>query len=382
LPDLERHDARLRECLTDKSLLLIGGAGTIGFSFLRAALRYKPRKVLVCDTNENGLTEVVRDLRSTNGIELPVDFRLYPVNFGDVVFERLMKSEGAFDVVANFAAHKHVRSEKDAFSVHAMIDNNVVRAKRLLDCLRELPPRHFFCVSTDKAANPVNVMGATKKLMEECILSFASDFKVTTARFANVAFSQGSLLDGFLYRLAKRQPFSAPQDVRRYFVSREEAGELCLLACIVADSGEIVFPKLSAESDTQYFSEIATALVKELGYEPIVCASESEARLLAEKLKAGARQYPLYFFTSGTTGEKECEEFTTLEENVDSSRFHSLGVITNARARTRIELDAVFSSLTVLMDAKLEKEKMVQGLRELLPTFHHTETGSNLDQRM
>jgi len=244
--DLAANHALLQSRINGRSVLVIGGAGTIGASFVRALLRFKPAKLYVVDINENGLTELTRDLRSSLGLHIPEDYKTYPINFGDKVFEKLLQKEGPFDIVANFAAHKHVRSEKDHYSIEAMIENNVMRTKRLLDLLLENPPKHFFCVSTDKAANPVNVMGASKKLMEEVLLAYAKQMPISTARFANVAFSNGSLLDGFLHRLMKRQPLSAPLDVRRYFVSPQESGELCLLACLLGEPGDIFFPKLAA----------------------------------------------------------------------------------------------------------------------------------------
>ncbi|MCH5686552.1 polysaccharide biosynthesis protein [Niabella sp. W65] len=196
--------------------MVIGGGGTIGSSFIRSIVKYSPEKLVVVDINENGLTELVRDCRSRMDMQLPKDFKTYPVNFNDAVFTKIFKHEGPFDIVANFAAHKHVRSEKDIFSIEAMVDNNVIRAKALLDLLLEFPPKHFFCVSTDKAANPVNVMGASKKLMEEVILAYSEKIKITTARFANVAFSNGSLLAGFIERVLKRQPLACPSDVKRF----------------------------------------------------------------------------------------------------------------------------------------------------------------------
>jgi FlaA1/EpsC-like NDP-sugar epimerase len=239
--DLRDNRQLLKEKIQGRSVLVVGGAGTIGSSYIRAMLPFKPARLVVVDINENGLTELVRDCRSRNDLQLPADFKSYPVNFGDRVFEKIFKKEGPFDIVANFAAHKHVRSEKDIYSIEAMIENNVIRAKRFLDQLLSTPPSHFFCVSTDKAANPVNIMGASKKLMEEVILAYADEIKISTARFANVAFSNGSLLAGFIERVMKQQPLSCPADVKRYFVSPRESGEICLLACMLGKSGEIFF---------------------------------------------------------------------------------------------------------------------------------------------
>ncbi len=292
--DLARHDAVLRRELTGRRVLVIGGAGSIGSHYIKALLRYGVAKLVVVDTNENGLTELVRELRSGVGYQIPAEFITYPVRLGSRVFEKILRAHGPFEVVANFAAHKHVRSEKDVFSIEAMIENNVLQARRLLELLLEQPPRHFFCVSTDKAANPVNVMGASKKLMEELIMAYAGRLPVKTARFANVAFSNGSLLQGFMERLAKRQPWSCPLGIKRFFVTPQESGELCLLASIVGESGDIVFPKLDEERNMIAFDAIARALLEELGLGLVECGSEEEARTLLqppsgcnERVKAG-----------------------------------------------------------------------------------------------
>jgi NAD(P)-dependent dehydrogenase (short-subunit alcohol dehydrogenase family) len=390
--DLARYDAQLRQRLSGSRVLVIGGAGSIGSRYIQALLRFPVAKLVVVDTNENGLTELVRDLRSAGGHRIPVDFVTYPVNFGDRVFEKLFRAHGPFDVVANFAAHKHVRSEKDIFSIEAMIENNVLRARLLLDLLAQHPPRHFFCVSTDKAANPVNIMGASKKLMEELILAYADRLPVKTARFANVAFSNGSLPQGFLDRLAKRQPWSCPLGIRRFFVSPMESGELCLVASILGESGDIVFPKLDEERDMIGFDQVAIDLLHALGLEPDICRSEEEARQkLAERrtdaasARAGKRPaaWPVYFFESDTSGEKAFEEFHTADETLDLARFANLGVVKNAKRRTLGEIDAIFRNLHALFEREtMTKAEVVEVLRGYLPNFEHIEKGKGLDQRM
>ena len=378
--DLIANRTTLRQAIEGRSVLVVGGAGTIGSSYIKALLPFKPAKLVVADINENGLTELVRDCRSRSDIQLPQDFKSYPVNFGDRVFEKIFSKEGPFHIVANFAAHKHVRSEKDIFSIEAMIENNVIRAKHFLDQLLITPPEHFFCVSTDKAANPVNIMGASKKLMEEVILAYASDIKITTARFANVAFSNGSLLAGFIERMMKRQPLSCPADVKRYFVSPRESGEICLLACMLGNSGEIFFPKLQPQKDLINFKEIAVNFLDATGYQVEECASEAEAREKAIALKGN--KYPVFFFESDTSGEKLYEEFYTEEETLDLERFQSLGVVSNAARRTKKELNKVIAVLEDLFSKNIAKEDIVKALNELLPTFQHMETGLNLDQKM
>jgi FlaA1/EpsC-like NDP-sugar epimerase len=378
-PDLLANHAELSEKITGKSVLVIGAAGTIGSSYIKALLHYKPSKLVVADINENGLTELVRDCRSRYDIGLPSDFKSYPVNFGDPVFEKIFRQEGPFDIVANFAAHKHVRSEKDIYSIEAMIDNNVIRAKKFLDILLDYPPEHFFCVSTDKAANPVNIMGASKKLMEEVILAYSGDIKISTARFANVAFSNGSLLAGFIERMMKQQPLSCPADVKRFFVSPRESGEICLSACILGNSGEIFFPRLD-EKDLVNFADIVPMFLADLGLGMEVCETEQEARQKAAMFSSG--KYPVYFFYSETSGEKLYEEFYTDEEELDMDRFQTLGIIKNARRRKKAELVYVIQSLENLFRKNPGKSEVVELLNTLLPTFQHIETGLNLDQKM
>lgn len=239
--DIENNASTLTSEIENSSILVIGGGGTIGSNYIKSVLKFRPAKVVVVDTNENGLTELVRSVRSTPGLFVPKEFITYPVNLGDPIFEKIYHYYKPFDIVANFAAHKHVRSEKDVFSIEAMIENNLFNAFRLLQMIEDDKPAHFFCVSTDKAANPVNIMGATKKLMEELVIDFSAHLKCTTARFANVAFSNGSLLDGFLYRTMQRQPLAVPADIKRYFVSPAESGDICMLASILGTSGDIFF---------------------------------------------------------------------------------------------------------------------------------------------
>jgi dTDP-4-dehydrorhamnose reductase len=390
--DFARHDAALRARIGGRRALVIGGAGSIGSHYIKALLRFNVAKLCVVDTSENGLTELVRDLRSGGAAAVPADFITYPVSFGDPVFAKLFRAHGPFDIVANFAAHKHVRSEKDPFSIEAMVENNLLRARGLLDLLLERPPERFFCVSTDKAANPVNLMGATKKLMEEMILAYAGHMPVTTARFANVAFSNGSLPLGFLERLSKRQPWSCPLGIRRFFVSPIEAGELCLLASILGESGDILFPKLDEARDMIPFERVAVDLLHALGLEADVCHSEDEAREKMARLRAdgslsnssrGTIRWPVYFFDSDTSGEKPYEEFYTPGEDLDLTRFAALGVVKNAPRRSLAEIDGVFAALRACLDQpRVTKAELVSVFKAHLPNFAHIETGKGLDQKM
>lgn len=379
--DLEINKAALSDNILDKNIIVIGGAGTIGSSFIKAALKFKPAKMVVVDTNENGLTELVRDLRSTNGQYIPVEFYTYPLSFDNPAFTKLFKAHGPFHIVANFAAHKHVRSEKDIYSIEALLENNLIKAKGLLDLLDQYPPEHFFCVSTDKAANPVNIMGASKKMMEDLILSYSDRFKISTARFANVAFSNGSLLEGFLKRIEKKQPLSCPADVTRFFVSTQESGEICLMACVLGKTGEIFFPKLDMNNDLVNFSDIFPPLLNEFGYEPFICNSEQEAResvfLIAEK------KYPVFLFKTDTSGEKLYEEFYTNHEIIDLTRYNSLGVISKNSTFEFGEFNCLIDELKiVLAKSNTSKSEIVSWLNKCIPEFEHIETGLSLDNKM
>ena len=380
--DIEANRARLTKEIEGRSVLVIGGAGTIGSSFIRAILPFRPASLTVVDINENGLTELTRDLRSTSGGYVPQEYVTYPMNFNDPVFDKMFRTHGGFDIVANFSAHKHVRSEKDVYSVEALLENNVLRARKLLTLLEEFPPRHYFCVSTDKAANPVNIMGGSKKIMEDMIMAYSRKFPVTTARFANVAFSNGSLPDGWMQRIARRQPLSAPNDVTRYFVSPDESGEICMLACMLGRSGEIYFPKLGKEQ-VKTFSAIATDLLGAMGYRAVECGSETEAIAMSARLGDSDKEYPVYYSGSNTTGEKPYEEFFTEAEATDMARHQALGVVTGVQPRPMGEIDTLFGTLTAAF-AKPDttKAEIVAIMKDFLHNFDHEEKGLYLDSKM
>ena len=379
--DLRNNKDKLNEEVNGKSVLVIGGAGTIGSSFIKAILKFNPSELIVVDTNENGLTELTRTLRSDINIKVPNVYLTYPMSFSSEVFYKILKSHGSFDIVANFAAHKHVRSEKDAFSIEAMIKNNVLNARFFLDYLKLNKPSHFFCVSTDKAANPVNVMGASKKLMENVIMAYSKDFKITTARFANVAFSNGSLLYGYIERLLQRQPITCPSDVKRFFVSPEESGEICLLTCILGESGDIFFPKLN-EDQMVNFKEITLDFFKYLNREIQICHSEAEAKEAASLMNENS-SYPCYFFRTDTSGEKLYEEFYTNDDLVNLNKFESIGIVTNSKKPSYSEIQHVINDLNTLFDRhEYKKEDIIKSMNNLLPNFKHIETGKSLDQKM
>ncbi len=381
-PDIEANKEQLQAEIENKSVCVIGGAGSIGSSFIRAVLPFKPSKLVVIDLNENGLAELTRDLRSTYGMYVPTEYRAYTLNFADPIFERIFREEKGFDIVANFSAHKHVRSEKDKYSVQALIENNDIKAKKFMDLLCEYPPKHFFCVSTDKAANPVNIMGASKRIMEDMVMAYTSKFKVTTARFANVAFSNGSLPDGWIQRVMKKQPLAAPNDVKRYFVSPEESGQICMLACILGKNGEIFFPKLG-EEQMLTFSAICDEYVKTIGCQKKEFTTDEDAKKFASDMAFDNKDYPVVYFKSDTTGEKAYEEFFVPGEKINMERFSALGVIEEVVKRPMAEIDTFFEEMeNIFAEADFTKEEVVEAIKRFIPNFEHEEKGKNLDQKM
>lgn len=380
--DIEANKNMLEREIKDKKVCVIGGAGSIGSSFIKAVLRFQPKSVVVVDLNENGLAELVRDVRSTKGLFCPDEFRCYTLNFADPIFERIFREEKGFDIVANLSAHKHVRSEKDKYSVQALIENNDIKAKKLMDLLCVYPPKHFFCVSTDKAANPVNIMGASKRIMEDLVMAYNQHFKVTTARFANVAFSNGSLPDGWIHRLQKKQPLAAPNDVKRYFVSPEESGQICMLACILGNGGEVFFPKLG-EDQMLTFSKICDDFVKAEGFTKEECPNDESAKDFADKMSYDSDKYPVVYFKSDTTGEKAYEEFYVPGEKINMQRFKALGVVEKTTRREMSEINTFFTELEDIFAAEnFTKAQVVEAIKKFIPNFQHEEKGKNLDQKM
>ena len=313
---------------------------------------------------------------------VPEEYRTYTLNFADPIFERIFREEKGFDILANFSAHKHVRREKDKYSVQALIENNDIKAKKFMDLLCVYPPKHFFCVSTDKAANPVNIMGASKRIMEDLILAYTDKFKVTTARFANVAFSNGSLPAGWLERVSKKQPLAAPNDVKRYFVSLEESGQICMLACILGKNGEIFFPKLG-EDQMLTFSSICDRYVETIGCEKVLCGNDEEAKKFASEMSYDTDKYPVVYFKSDTTGEKAYEEFYIPGEKINMERFLSLGVIEETTRRPMNEVETFFKEIEgIFASPEFTKEDVVAAIKRFIPNFEHEEKGKNLDQKM
>jgi len=376
--DLKNNFDLLTKKIMNKKILVIGGAGSIGVSYVKQVLKFKPSSICIVDTNENGLTELTRDLRSSKLLDYNPEYITYPVNLLSDTFDKVYNSQ-IWHVVANFSAHKHVRSEKDKISVEALIKNNIFGAIKLLKLCQLNPPKYFFSVSTDKAANPVNIMGASKSLMEKLILSKKHDFRVSTARFANVAFSNGSLLDGFIYRLNKKQPLSCPSDIKRFFVTPEQSGQICLLATFLGETGNIFFPKLDFYKDQIYFKDIALNFLNENGFEPNLVKSEKEAKEF--DFDKNPKKYPIYFFKTDTSGEKTYEEFYTEEEDYEINIYDSLGFINTPDINISFE-DIEIDFENVFNNLSSSKSDIVSVIKKYVPNFMHIETGRHLDQKM
>ena len=379
--DIDAAADALHQGVSAARFLVIGGAGSIGQAVTREIFKRNPRALHVVDISENNMVELVRDIRSTLGY-IDGDFRTFAIDCASASFAALMDWAGGYDYVLNLSALKHVRSEKDPFTLMRMVEVNILNTLSTLAAARNHGARKYFCVSTDKAANPVNMMGASKRIMEMFLMRESETLPVSTARFANVAFSDGSLLHGFNQRFMKRQPISAPRDVRRYFVTPQESGELCLMSCLLGENRDIFFPKLREDLHLITFAEIAERFIRNLGYEPYACESEDAARADAEAHIAAGR-WPCYFFDSDTTGEKPFEEFYMAHEAVDLDRFSAVGVVRNDLAHDPAQLDAFCAQIAALRArGQWERTDLVKLFHDMLPDFAHAETGKFLDDRM
>ena len=379
--DISTRRKELEALVSNSRFLVIGGAGSIGQAVTREIFKRNPLALHVVDISENNMVELVRDIRSTLGY-IDGDFRTFALDCGSNEYRALMNASEGYDYVLNLSALKHVRSEKDPFTLMRLIEVNILNTIKTVQMAKAQGAKKYFCVSTDKAANPVNMMGASKRIMEMFLMRESESMKISTARFANVAFSDGSLLHGFNQRFAKRQPISAPNDVRRYFVTPQESGELCLMSCLLGENRDIFFPKLSEQLHLTTFSDIAERYIKNLGYEPYHCSTEEEARDRSDELIASKR-WPCYFFKSDTSGEKDFEEFFTDKEILDMDRFQNLGVIKNEANFSSNMLDNFLEVIHKLRTQETwEKAPIVDLFNEMIPDFDHKETGKYLDGRM
>lgn len=379
--DIFHNENKLKEIVSSSSFLVIGGAGSIGQAVTKEIFKRNPKKLHVVDISENNMVELVRDIRSSFGY-IDGEFKTFALDIGSIEYDAFIKADGQYDYVLNLSALKHVRSEKDPFTLMRMIDVNIFNTDKTLQQSINSGVKKYFCVSTDKAANPVNMMGASKRIMEMFVNRKSKDIKVSMARFANVAFSDGSLLHGFNQRIEKRQPIVAPNDIKRYFVTPQESGELCLMSCIFGENRDIFFPKLSEDLDLISFADIAVKYLHSKGFEPYLCQNEDEARRLAKTLPEQGK-WPCLFTSSDTTGEKDFEEFFTDKEILDMERFENLGVIKNEAIFDETLLKEFEETIKTCKNKKAwSKEEIVKLFFKMLPDFGHKETGKYLDGKM
>jgi FlaA1/EpsC-like NDP-sugar epimerase len=380
--DIEKTNIELKKIVSTSKFLVLGGAGSIGQAVTKEIFKRNPKKLHVVDISENNMVELVRDVRSSFGY-INGDFKTFALDVGSIEYDAFWEDDGDYDYVLNLSALKHVRSEKDPYTIMRMIQTNIFNTDKTLLQSIEKGVKKYFCVSTDKAANPVNMMGASKRIMEMFVHRRSEKIDVSMARFANVAFSDGSLLHGFNKRIEKQQPIVAPNDVRRYFVTPQESGELCLMSCVFGENRDVFFPKLSAELNLITFSEIAEKYLKSKGLQPFICESEEQARTFNFQLPTSNSKWPCLFTKSDTTGEKDFEEFFTDNEILDMERFQNLGIIKN---KLNFDTDKLNYFENTISNFKLEKnwnkEKIVNLFNQLIPNFAHKETGKYLDSKM
>jgi FlaA1/EpsC-like NDP-sugar epimerase len=379
--DISSHAEELHNIVSSSTFLVIGAAGSIGQAVTKEIFKRNPKKIHVVDISENNMVELVRDIRSSFGY-IDGDFQTFALDIGSIEYDAFIESDGQYDYVLNLSALKHVRSEKDPFTLMRMIDVNIFNTDKTLQQAIKKGTKKYFCVSTDKAANPANMMGASKRIMEMFLMHRSREITISTARFANVAFSDGSLLHGFNQRIQKRQPIVAPNDIKRYFVTPQESGELCLMSCIFGENRDIFFPKLSEALHLITFADIAIKYLENLGFKPYWCESEDEARALTATLP-NQGQWPCLFTASDTTGEKDFEEFFTENERLDMQRFHNLGVIKNEPIYDESKLQHFTETMDRMKAArKWNKDQIVELFFEMIPNFGHKETGKYLDGKM
>lgn len=379
--DIDINAKKLASLVEKSSFLVIGGAGSIGQAVTKEIFTRRPKTLHVVDLSENNLVELVRDIRSSHGY-IDGDFRTFALDCGSLEFEVFFKNEGPYDYILNLSALKHVRSEKDPYTLMRMVDVNILNTIKTINLAIDSKTKKYFCVSTDKAANPVNLMGASKRIMEMFLLEKGQSIDISTARFANVAFSEGSLLHGFNQRILKKQAIAAPNDIKRYFITPKEAGELCLISTLLGENGDIFFPKFSKDLNLMTFSSIAEKYLQSIGYELYECENEEEARGKINEL-ISQRKWPCFFSSSDTTGEKDFEEFFTENETINLERFQSLGIVKNSNYLENEKLIHFLNEIKVLKsEMRWTKEHIVKLFKDLIPNFEHKETGKYLDAKM
>jgi FlaA1/EpsC-like NDP-sugar epimerase len=379
--DMLTHEKELSRLVSSSRFLVIGGAGSIGSAVSLEIFRRNPKLLHIVDINENNTVELVRNIRSSLGYG-DGEFETFVIDCGSDIFNAFMEQGQGYDYVLNLSALKHVRSEKDPYTLMRMIEVNILNTDKIMGQAKNRGAGKYFCVSTDKAANPVNMMGASKKIMEMFLMRRSTELAVSTARFANVAFSDGSLLFGFNRRMEQGQPLSAPYDVKRYFITPDESGELCLMSCLLGENRDIFFPKPDHDLNSVTFSEIAVRYLEFKGYEAVQCATEEEARGRVREL-AGRKKYPVYFFKSDTTGEKDFEEFYTDGETLDMDRYIALGVIKNEAVYDVLKLRYFQDTIAKLRNKGIwTRLELIDLFNEVIPEFDHKETGKFLDKRM
>lgn len=380
--DLHQKGKKLEEIVNKSSFLVIGGAGSIGRSVVKEIFIRNPRVLHVVDLSENNLVELVREIRSSIGY-ISGEFKTFAIDCGSLEFESLMSNEARYDYILNLSALKHVRSEKDPYTLMRLIEVNILNTLKTIQLAEQYGVKKYFCVSTDKAANPVNMMGASKRIMEKFIMEKSIKIPISTARFANVAFSDGSLLEGFINRLNYKQPLAAPNDVVRYFVTPKESGELCLMSCIFGKDKEIFFPKLSEELHQVSFKDIAYNLLESKGYKVLECKNEDDARKKCAYIDT-TKNWPCFFSESSTSGEKSYEEFYTDDEKVDLKSFFNIGIIQYDDSQDVIISFENFKKKIneYKKSGNWSKDNIIEIFEKLLPNFSHIERGSDLDQKM
>ena len=379
--DINEYSAQLESIVESSSFLVIGGAGSIGQAVTKEIFKRNPKKLHVVDISENNLTELVRDIRSSFGY-IKGDFKTFALDIGSTEYDAFIKSDGKYDYILNLSALKHVRSEEDPFTLMRMIDVNIFNTDKTIRQSIENGTKKYFCVSTDKAANPINMMGASKRIMEMFLMRRSLDINISTARFANVAFSDGSLLHGFNQRIEKMQPIAAPSDIKRYLVTPQESGELCLMSCIFGENRDIFFPKLSESLHLISFADIAIKYLNDKGFEPYLCETEDEARELIKTLPEQGK-WPCLFTNSDTTGEKDFEEFYTDKEALDMDRFENLGVIKNEPEYDENQLNNFEETISQLKSSmSWDKKSIVNEFFKMIPGFGYHDNGKYLDGKM